>query len=375
MKNTIKSLMTSVAILAALNGSATVRTVNAGISGYPNPGQYNSISAAITAASAGDTLMIAGSTPYDVAGFTVSKQLVFIGAGYNPQNSDHLTTIVSGTVTLNASSTGSVFMGLVFSSQLTSTANLSNITFKRCYFGNGMYNGYTMANLLMTECVVYGQFQMNTTTTTTNIKNNVFIGDIGAGAYKLYIGNGAATDTIDHNTFINGKNGSVTGSTFATGSGFMRCNSAIITNNIFYNLPVFSATILPSCTGNYFNNNICFRSGTTLSTMPQTGNFGSGNINNTDPQFTTIFSSATNVYLDFNADNIRPATGSPCLSAATDGTSIGATGGRYPVYLSTNTVLTGEPPVPSVRSINITSSTVVAPGTPVNVTVRAKKIN
>ena len=216
---------------------------------------------------------------------------------------------------------------------------------------------------------------MNTTLTTSNFKNNIFIGDIGSGAYKLYLGASAATDTIDHNTFINGRNGAVIGSTFGSGSGFLRCSNAIITNNIFYNLPAFSSTILPSCTGNYFNNNICYRSGTSLSTIPQASNFGTGNLNNVDPMFNTIFSSATNIYLDYNTDNLRPATGSPCISAATDGTNIGATGGRYPVYLSTNTVLTGEPPIPSVRSINITSSTVIAPGTPVNVTVRAKKIN
>lgn len=363
-----------VASIIAIPVFATVRTVNAGITGYPAPGQYSSISAAITAASTGDTLMIAGSTPYDASGFTVSKQLVFIGAGYNPQNVDHLTTIVSGVVTLNASSNGSVFMGMIFNSSIATTANISNITFRRCYL-NGFSTNFTVANFSMLECISYGSVNMNTSITTSVFRNNIFIGDIASGSYKLYIPSSTATDTVDHNTFLNGKNGSVIGSTYASGSGFMKSVNAIITNNIFYNLPVFASTILSSCTGNYFYNNICYRSGTTLPTIPQSGNFGTGNINNSDPMFTTIFSSTTNVYLDFNADNVRPASGSPCLFAATDGTTIGATGGRYPVYLSTNNVLTGEPPVPSVRSFNITSSTVVAPGTPINVTVRAKKIN
>lgn len=369
-----KQLLSLLAFCGVFQASATVRTVNAGITGYPAPGMYSSISAAITAASPGDTLMIAGSTPYDAAGFTVSKQLVFIGAGYNPQNVDRLTTIVSGVVTLNASSNGSVFMGMTFNSAFTASANISNITFRRCYL-NGFSTSSTVTGFSMIECVSYGQITMNTTITNSVFRNNVFIGDIGSGAYKISMASSNATDTVDHNTFINGRNGSVTGSTYASGSGFMRSVNAIITNNIFYNLPVFSTTILSSCTGNYFYNNICYRSGTTLPTIPQTGNFGTGNINNTDPLFTTIFSSATNIYLDLNADNIRPASGSPCLFAGTDGTAIGATGGRFPVYLSTNNVLTGEPPIPSVRAFNITSSTVVAPGTPINVTVRAKKIN
>ncbi len=368
------TLFAAAALFAATTVSATIRTVNAGITGYPAPGQYSSISAAITAANPGDTLMIAGSTPYDAAGFTVSKQLVFIGAGYNPQNVDRLTTIVSGAMTLNASSNGSVFMGMIFNSTIVSTANFSNVTFRRCYL-NSFTTSNTVSGFNMTECVVLGQITFNTTLTSSIFRNNVFIGDIGSGAYKLYMSASAATDTVDHNTFINGRNGSVTGSTYASGSGFMRSINAIITNNIFYNLPVFSTTILSSCTGNYFYNNICYRSATTLPTIPQSGNFGTGNINNNDPLFTTIFSSATNIYLDLNADNIRPASGSPCLFAATDGTTIGATGGRFPVYLSTNNVLTGEPPIPSVRAFNITSSTVVAPGTPINVTVRAKKIN
>ncbi len=373
MKKSLLLLASCFAFIAGAN--ATVRTVNAGITGYPNPGQYSSVSAAITAANAGDTLMIAGSTPYDVAGLTVSKQLVFIGAGYNPQNVDRLTTIISGAVTLNASSNGSVFMGIVFNSQIITTAALSNITFKRCYLINGFSTNYNVTSLMMTECVVNNQINIYGTFTASNFKNNVFIGDLGAGGYKLQLSGTCSNDTVDHNTFINGKNGSPTGSTYASNSGFMRSTNTIITNNIFYNLPPFSSTILPYCTGNYFNNNICYRSGTTMPTMPQAGNFGSGNINNSDPMFTTIFSSSTNLFLDFNNDNIRPASGSPCLSTSTDGTNIGATGGRYPVYLSTNTVLTGEPPVPSVRAFNITSSTVVAPGTPINVTVRAKKIN
>ena len=363
------------AIFLSYNSLATVRTVNAGISGYPNPGQFNSISAAITAANAGDTIMVAGSTPYDVSGFTVSKQLTFIGAGYNPQNADHLTSIASGVVTLNASSNGSVFMGLVFNSTISSTVAISNITFRRCYMVAGWSHSSTASNILVAECVINGTLTFNSTLSNSNIKNNIFIGDIASGAYKVNLAASTITDTLDHNTFLNGKNGAVLGSTFAAGSGFLRCSNAILSNNIFYNLPVFSTTILSTCTGNYFNNNICYRSGTTLATIPQSGNFGSGNINNTDPIFTTLFSSATNVFLDFNGDNLRPNTGSPCFSTATDGTNIGATGGRYPVYLSTNTVLTGEPPVPSVRSINITSSTVISAGTPINVTVRAKKIN
>ncbi len=385
MRKHISALILAASSLLLSNtGNATTRTVNNTVTYAYNPGQYNSLTLANAAASNGDTILVAGSAvAYDAGGFTLTKRLVIIGPGYNPMNADRLPATISGSFTIGTAANGSVVMGLVFAGQLQAGSAPSNFTFRRNYFvaNVGLNAGYTYTNFLFSEnvigqnCNVY--FPANISCPNLVFRNNIFLGDAGNNKLQLPSSADYARDTIDHNLFIAGKYGTVNGTYFDNNNyGFILARNHYISNNIFLNGTALNNN--NTSTGyinNYFFNNITYRSGSTMSATPTGTNYGSGNINNTNPLITTLFSSSTNVYLDFNADNLRLASGSPCLNAATDGTNIGPTGGMYPIYMSTNTFLTGEPPVPSIRSLSITSSTTVAPGTSISVSVTAKKIN
>ena len=147
----------------------------------------------------------------------------------------------------------------------------------------------------------------------------------------------------------------------------------IIENNIFYNINPDDGT--NQTFNNFtFDNNISY-SGYTLPTMPPAGNVGSGNKDNTDPMLISLFNDPTNITVNYTLDNLRLANGSPASKAGTDGTDIGPTGGAYPVYLSTNRYLTGEPTIPEVKTAVFTPNSSVAPGGTLQIQTTATKIN
>ncbi|MEO6832976.1 MAG: hypothetical protein ABI169_12280, partial [Chitinophagaceae bacterium] len=79
MKNILT--LAALACFALSNtANATVRVVN---NNNPSPGQYATLAAAQSAASAGDTLLITGSV-YNYNSLTITKRLTLIGTGHNP---------------------------------------------------------------------------------------------------------------------------------------------------------------------------------------------------------------------------------------------------------------------------------------------------
>ena len=202
------------------------------------------------------------------------------------------------------------------------------------------------------------------------IINNVFASNVVAPiGYSAVINGGI---TFAHNLWINGSNTIPLISTSWASFGISSTNYMTVKDNIFYNVNAAPDTSNSHVYNWAFNNNLTF-SGGTLPTLPSPTCVGSGNINNVDPQFISIFNT-TNI-LDFNLDNLRLQSTSPAHNAATDGTDIGPTGGTYPIYRSTNRYLTGEPTVPEVKSANFTGNSSVIPGGSLQIQVKATKIN
>jgi hypothetical protein len=278
-------------------------------------------------------------------------------------------------------------MGFEFDGLLSYTAtggtNHNNISFIRNYFTyNGslnfnvdsVVNNQFINNIFGNNCVVY--FVSTNRVISTYFFNNVFL---YCNNYSIALNTTAQQNiVVDHNLFLYG-NRSSTSLSYTGAVGGIYWNNAgsisysVVSNNIFYNCAALYLNA--GITGfNIFSNNITFTA-TSQPTLPYSGSTGSGNYNNTNPLLTTIFSSAANPYLDFNLDNINLLSSSPCINAGSDGTNIGPTGGAYPIYNTNSTALTGEPPLPSVRSITVSGSSTISTGGTLNVTVTGKKLN
>ncbi len=389
MKNIFLSIL---ALLASTQLFGTIRTVDNRIDLPTNPGQFTTIQAAITASSPGDTIMVAGSPIAYGSPFNVNKQLVFLGPGYNPLRAIPLVANITSGFTFNSSNTsGSKVMGFVISGGITLTGGgfHANIQIRRNSI-SGLYAYDSTSNLLFAENIVSGAIQFNGGGvhghTNCNIVNNIFTGggpivnSYGYGIVPL----SNPSITFAHNLWINGNvsnplissNWNNFGNPCLLTTGMRNMN---IRDNIFYNTnggtvgynPADQNCLLTPVNYNY-NNNLTFAGGP-LPLLPTPGTIGGGNLNNVNPLFTSILNSGNPV--DFNLDNFRLLANSPAKFAATDSTDIGPTGGAYPIYLSTNPVLTGEPPIPAMRFLNHTGTNSVIPGGNLQIQVKAKKIN
>jgi len=356
--------------------NATIYTVNNNQNLPNTPGQYTNVTAAISAASSGDTILIAGSaTAY--SGFNISKKLVILGPGYNPDKQNPLPATFNASIYFTtAAASGSTIMGINCSYIYNASGfTLSNVTIRRNWVG-GIYLAYdSTSNILIAENMVLYYVYLYTSSK-DSIKNNVFY----EGAYLQELNTTSHSYNLPvyiyNNLFLNGNYSTPLKSSSLSIAIYSR--NAVISNNIFYNVfPMDTSgknTKTSGYVNNTFNNNLEY-SGATIRNLPDTNNIGSGNLNNVDPKFIAILSSSTNPYLDFNVDNLRLKSGSPAHNAGTDHTDIGPTGGRYPIYVSTNRYLTGEPTIPEIKQINYIGPSSVSPGKTIKIQIKATKIN
>jgi len=371
----IKIVSLGLAICGFLQASATTRTVNNGTYLPANPGQYSTISAAISAASAGDTILVAGSLTQYGENLNISKQLTIVGAGYNPQYGP--STIVNGTLTLQSGASGSNFIGMYFTGAVGDGYGYytsSNVTFFRCFFNNSFTIANNVSGLNLIENIFNGanvRFNLSWasgTNTGVVFENNIFTD--GATIYEANASSSTPQMVIDHNLFLAGYYSSPSQTDY---NYALQVPNAYVTNNIFYGIvPIDTnaTSVYNSCS---FDNNLTYCS-TTIKALPYGNNIGASNINNSNPLFTGIFTSSASPYLSLNGDNLRPQSGSPVLYAASDSSNIGPTGGQYAVYDVTNPFLSGEPRQPMVETITPVSSTSVHIGTPFVIQVTAKEI-
>jgi hypothetical protein len=352
---------------AGLSSRAAVFTVS---NNPATPASYATPAAAIKAANPGDTIYIHGSaTQYDNI-FINKSNLTLIGAGYNPQKDNALSTYIKDIYldTLNVNQTGR-------------GAHLIGLNFNYLYAAiNGTmvynYDQYTYNNVIIERSYVTATINVsgegwtlkNSYLTTVNISNH---GNL----------------MVSNNVFFN--------TSYALASS--NKPSVIITNNDFYEGPVFySPNSYPFLNGT-FSNNICFgasmysyatpvaKNAITMNnnltfnlsvicftcpktggdTLPVSGSFGAGNIANQNPVFVNVPAVRPTNFLQMD---FHLSSNSPAKLSGSDKTDIGITGGPFPWVDNT-----GSPNLPEVKQLNITN--VVPLNGSINIQVKGKTHN
>jgi len=335
----MKKLLLFLCIAISAKTKATIITVSNAIN---SPAQYTDLQLAINAANNGDTIYVSGSNS-TYGNVIVNKKLVLIGTGFNPQKEfpvvAQLNSLALDSIIGQSSGAGSLIEGFNF---------LPNNSFQSLSCGSGPSTGYY--NIYTNTClnnvtIRRNQFASFIAVGGANwvLENNIIISsnihvwnNINAVIRNNIIQFGSILYShqpnilVSNNLFINAY------------SAFDNFDNGNITNNIFY-----GATPVNVGSG-VFNNNLTFN--TNQNTLPYGSNVGSGNINNQDPQFTSI----QTLNYQFNPlDNYKLLATSPGHNAGTDGTDIGPYGGASPFPSSP---ISGEPQVPQVKNMNINNS-------------------
>jgi hypothetical protein len=308
-----KFYFTWIAILFAVNASATIRTVN-NISGLD--ADYTTISDAIGASVDGDTIYIQPS-PNEYGSVTLNKRLVLMGPGHNPSFSQYESLI--NTLTMASGSGSSVIKGLsivLVNSNASITCN--NVVFSGCKLQNNGGSPIAMDNATLNGwifegCVIFsgsnlpiylGNFDANL------IVRNCYVMTYGAAYVFNQVPNGTL---IDHCILINVGNSIFYGSC----SG----QNVLHTNNIISTSATTNYGVDYTCVSCTFNNNILWNSYSSFNTP----SFGAGNIVNVNPNLVSYFFSGEYSYTwDLHTSDTSPAN-----NAATDGTDIGIYGGIF----------------------------------------------
>lgn len=328
MKKSLSILVAS-CLLSVLSQAAILRVNN--ITGVNV--SYTTLSAAVTAASAGDTIYIEPS-PNSYGSATINKKLTIIGNGYftstngiytvNGGLQANMATSFLSSITFDAGSDFSTIMGC----HLTHVYVVdSNITIKRNYITSYIYlSNYqppayvNITNIdirqnVLESGIYYTSFSTNSNTvgiTNVNIQNNIF-----AGYYTYF--------------------------TLPTGiSGFIMNN---LIYSPYYNVDVYNFQVNNNImTGGNFNanNNVFFNNASTNTT------FGNTNGNQQNITTASMFSNYGTGAADTSF--VLSPTG-PGIGTGFGSANLGPYGGPDPYKKS------GIPPVPTIYQLSAPATT------------------
>ncbi len=370
MKKLILSLAAMMIIV--MYAYSTIWTVS---NHHDSPGQFTSVQDAVDAASAGDTIYISGSPTYYDEGTAifVRKQLVLIGAGFNPGNqwnyptkigkitlqreldaSNNILSSPDGTEIIGISLTAPTYGNINGSDNYPLGCGIDNIKVYRCkVFSIQIYGdisdnsiGWTIkhCNVHLIDGHLYSQ--------STRIRNN-FINHWGYGSASECIQNFDGNTLIINNIFLG-----------YTDEAFKYVERCQISNNIFYGISTAGADY---CT---FNNNISYGSASWIFLYDH--NTGANNQVNVDPMFVYVPGSGWYVFSYDNDYHLQP--GSPAIGTGTNGTDIGIYGGAYPLPSGGDNPYETSPmpPIPQIIEMNVWNVDVPQNGT-LQVNVKARK--
>ncbi len=165
---------------------ATLRVVD----GVGGGGKYATLSAAVAAANAGDSIFIQPGTYTESQAVAVSKRLIIFGNGYkNPIAS----TVLQYQIQLTAGATGSVIQHLKFESttigisiQGINDCNVSDSYFDNAQiYLNGSSNDTVINNIIISKNNSYNMVYMDGTSAGNVIANNIFDGAVGGTTYGI----------------------------------------------------------------------------------------------------------------------------------------------------------------------------------------------
>ena len=332
-----------------------VRTVD----NRPESGaQFTSVQAAINASSTTvQDIIYIHPSPTSYGSITVDRSITLVGPGHNPANSNGLRATLT-TITISADTADSVFTGLNFNTLSaysfgSNSANIHIINNRITNTVDAFHNGTSSE-----DWVIEGNY-FNTGYTTTNIDAN------NSASWRIrnnYI-SGQVTDidqtsVVTNNLFVN-EDTTGTALIFTSLDGIA---SPIVTNNIFIFTDPDITELINSGTPVVYTNCLTFKAGggAALVALP-----GSGNLDNIDPEFTSI----PTLMDDFYNNDYTLLGSSPAINTATDGGQIGVFGRNFPFDIN------GRPHSMSYPESMTILNTVVQPGQNLNVQFQATQKN
>lgn len=328
-----------VAILISFSSGAAIFRI-----GYPGTAvsgvdyAYTNISAAMTAASAGDTIQLYQQYWPSSTSVTVTKPLKFIGFGWNLDKNLNLQAIQNSDqnsigFTFNSGSSGSVVTG-VYAYQ--TFINTNNISIYRSRFGHYCYLGGGVSNVNIGDCIFSNGYAI--------IENGVL------GATNLHIFN-----------------------TFFSGNPSLGSSSGLFNNNIVTSSWSIYSFIVKNC---IFTNGGCY---SPLSSVFQYNLFAgtcSSTISGTGNQFGINMS---NVFANWNSGNIQVdtqlilKTSSPAIGAGLRNDSTTTDAGIFGGELGETFKISGIPSVPAIYQLSAPSQS--ATTNPFNITLSVRSNN
>jgi hypothetical protein len=338
----MKKILTIIAILLVAFGSnAATLTLN---NATPSAGQYNTWTAALAAANNGDTILIHGTTN-NYYSINVTKRLTIIGPGHHPTDKQNTQRAFCDNVLFYTGSNGSKVIGIETGNIQTQNADVDSVSILLCSIQDAVYFQNNDINFWLIEGCYFGNGNLcirgqGHSVGDLVVRNNILNGAIYGFNYYIFIG----YNYFNNNIFLS------TTSVFQYNTQPMYINS-----NIFYR-----AGYEYGCSGMTYNKNCSYQS-VSGNTFPNGVNFGG-----VDPQFVT--SIGTGAYFDYATDYHLQAT-SPLINAGGDGTDLGVYGG-YGDYEQN-----GVPHNPYIKTFNITGSTSVNAGSPIQIYIKAKVRN
>lgn len=327
-------LVLALMLCLAMPSAATILVVDI------NPGNtahYSSLAAAMSAASAGDTILVIGSLD-SYGRLTLNKKLYLFGPGYllasNPETQASKIP-ASASFTFNAGSAGSVVCGFGMNSELV--VNTDNITIKRNYwnFGSGGQSHVsvtgTCSNIIIKQNYIlnsnsYPAVFCKNTASNVVISNN-YLFSSGSGKV-LNLENGGGPYYVDNNVMY----------------GDIRAYGATFTNNIWRNDGALTEG------SNAYEYNLC--AGT---------QFPDANGNQLSVDMGTVFVGTGTADAKWQLVADSPAEG-----AGLGGVDCGMFGGNDPYVLS------GIPPIPTITHFFAPATASQASGLDVQLKAKAR---
>jgi len=348
LKYTVMKKIILFVFLLSIISLSQATIINVDNSANRPSGYQKNLQAAVSNATAGDTIYVYPSnTSYGT--INIKKKLHLFGFGYDGSTGsvtkvDYLYLDTATTPSSNPS--GTTIQGFTFAYNLNcSKPNITDIVVAGNYF-NYYYSSIVLktncSGWLITNNFIYGEINLQNNTSII-ISNNVFKGNSNG-----IENSNSATVVISNNLFMQWQY-------------FYEVDNATIANNIFIcNGNSYTGNRMAN---NIFSNNISYcSSASNTYTLPPLGNTGSGNKQNQDPAFVTgTINSTYDISLDYHLQSTSPAK-----NAGTDGTDIGQYGGNSPFVWGD--ALT----IPKVTQM-IIKNPIINQGTNINVNVKAKK--
>jgi hypothetical protein len=289
-------------LMMAPAANATIHTV------HNDPlynAEYNTIAAAITAASDFDTLLVHGSA-VSYGNMSLSKPLTLIGPGHDPANGDRASF---GTVQLFGGSDTTVMEGFNISSMAIYG---SDCVVKACRI-TGYLSLQAAANeTLVVGCVFLSSYlDISPSAINVEVINNYFSENSTGNQFR----EGSSTTLVLFNVFERSSTStSGANAIFSSSSSF-----AVFANNVFLTATI--ASFNPQVSPNFsFQNNLTY---CTEGALPS---LGPNNLDNVAPTWNLA---SGNPAFDYG-DDYNMLSGLP-LTGASDGGQVGVMGGNFPL--------------------------------------------